>query len=112
MSAASQEYGDRGRSVRAGDRTGGQLDTSSSSSSFKVEVRTAGDREWTGTGQRFGTAEGARLYAADLAARWTAVSDWRVVESDDEPTDGRAERWAERGAPRPDGDAPAWRVSL
>ena len=112
MSASSQEPGDRSGSVRPGDRDRSELGAPSSSSSFAVEVQTAGDSSWSTNGQRFTTAEGAKLYAKDLMMRWTAVTDWRVVESDDEPTDGSGERWAERGAPRPDDDAPAWRVSL
>lgn len=80
--------------------------------SYKVEVQTAGDSSWTANGLRFPTEQGARDYAQDLALRWTAVTDWRVVASDDEPDGGRTTGWAERGTPRPDEDAPAWRVEL
>lgn len=46
---------------------------------YKVEVKTAGDREWVSNMQRFGTEEGAMAYGRDLAGRWTAVREWRVV---------------------------------
>jgi len=54
--------------------------------SWKAEIKTAGDRDWVGNGLRFATDEEARLYAASLACRWTAVREWRVVEC-------KGERW-------------------
>ncbi len=40
-------------------------------------------REWAGNGLRFATQEEAERSAADLAARWFLVEDFRVDESDD-----------------------------
>ena len=57
--------------------------------SFKVEVQADSTGTWAGNGLRWpATAEGrkaAESYACDLAMRWTAVRDWRVEDSDDEP---------------------------
>jgi hypothetical protein len=53
--------------------------------SFKVGVLTPGDRDFNYNGLRFADYEEAEAYALDLAMRWTAVRDWQVVESDDEP---------------------------
>lgn len=39
--------------------------------------------EWAGNGLRFATQEEAERSAADLAARWFLVEDYRVDESDD-----------------------------
>ena len=53
--------------------------------SFKVEVTTAGDHgTYASNALRFATHEEAVLYGGDLYVRWTAVKDWRVVESEDE----------------------------
>ena len=53
--------------------------------SYKPEVQTAGDGDtWTGNALRFATAAEAEQYVSDLAMRWTAVEDTRVIE-DDEP---------------------------
>jgi hypothetical protein len=50
--------------------------------SFKAEVTTAGDGgEYTANGLRFAARGEAEAYAFDLACRWTAVEDWRVVEA-------------------------------
>lgn len=54
--------------------------------SFKVSVITPGDRDYTSNALRFATHDEAQEYGEDLALRWTAVSDWRVDESDDAPT--------------------------
>ena len=53
--------------------------------SFKPEVNTAGDPEgvFTGNALRFATEQEAERWVLDLAMRWTAVADTRVVESDD-----------------------------
>lgn len=40
-------------------------------------------REWAGNGLRFATQEEAERSAADLAARWFLVEDYRVDESSD-----------------------------
>jgi hypothetical protein len=55
--------------------------------SFKVEVNTAGDPPdaWTSNGLRFTKEADANSYGFDLACRWTAVRDFRVVASDDIP---------------------------
>ena len=39
--------------------------------------------EWAGNGLRFATREEAERSAADLAARWLLVEDFRVDESSD-----------------------------
>ena len=39
--------------------------------------------EWAGNGLRFATSEEAERSAADLAARWFLVDDYRVDESSD-----------------------------
>lgn len=46
---------------------------------FKVEVQADNTGTWAGNALTFDTTEEAELYAQDLAARWTAVRDWRVV---------------------------------
>jgi hypothetical protein len=53
--------------------------------SFKVGVKTAGDRNWAYNSPRFTTRDAAEAYAADLAWRWTAVRDTEIHTSDDEP---------------------------
>ena len=68
--------------------------------SFKPEVNTAGDPEgvFTGNELRFATEAEAQSYVFDLAMRWTAVADTRVVESNDPVThairDGQLEKVA------------------
>jgi hypothetical protein len=51
--------------------------------SYKAEVIADGSGEWVGNGLRFATREAAKAYAIDLHSRWTAVREWRVVESTD-----------------------------
>jgi hypothetical protein len=41
--------------------------------------------KWCGNALRFKTKPEAETYAKDLASRWTLVTEWRVVESDEEP---------------------------
>lgn len=53
--------------------------------SYKVEVLTAGDTSYCGNGLRFKEKTDAETYAVDLALRWLAVKNYRVVESPDEP---------------------------
>ncbi len=48
---------------------------------FKVEVIADSSGEWCGNGLTFDTREEAEKYADDLAYRWTAVRQWRVVEA-------------------------------
>jgi hypothetical protein len=55
--------------------------------SFKVGVKTPGDLSWTSNGVRWPTREQAKAAGADLAARWTAVVGWTVLESTDEPNE-------------------------
>lgn len=51
--------------------------------SWKPEVIADGSGQWVGNGLRFATKEQAEVYVLDLALRWTAVRDTRVVESND-----------------------------
>jgi hypothetical protein len=53
--------------------------------SYKVGVKTAGDRDWVSNSIRYATHEEASLAGANLAMRWILVQDWTVLESDDEP---------------------------
>lgn len=61
--------------------------------SYAPQVRTYGDPDFTGNALRFPTREEAQSEVSDLARRWTAVVDTRVVESNDPPNyrwvDGR-----------------------
>ena len=82
---------------------------------YKVEVKPFGESSYSGNGLVFRTASGAQVYGADLAARWTAVEDWRVVaahQSPPAPGENTTVDWAEAGAERPSESAPAWRVQL
>ena len=55
--------------------------------SFKPEVQTAGGKgDWAGNGLRFATEAEAQQYVLDLMRRWTAVSDTRVVPSEEDVT--------------------------
>lgn len=47
---------------------------------YKVEVIADRSGQWTGNGITYTTREHAEESARDLASRWTAVRDWRVVE--------------------------------
>lgn len=51
--------------------------------SYKVEVQADSSGTWAGNGLRFATEDVAKAYGEDLAYRWTAVREWRVVESTD-----------------------------
>jgi hypothetical protein len=66
--------------------------------SYKPEVKTAGGGDWAGNALRFATEAEAHQYVGDLAMRWTAVSDVRVVPSDDDVNyrivANRLERWS------------------
>jgi hypothetical protein len=57
-------------------------------SSWKPEVIADGSGKWCGNALRFATYEAAREYVLDLAQRWTAVREVRVVESDDPVNEG------------------------
>jgi len=55
--------------------------------SFKTEVNTGGDNgEYSSNSLRFATRDEAVDYGEDLHARWAAVRNWRVVETDDPVT--------------------------
>jgi len=56
--------------------------------SYKVGVKTRGDVNWASNSLRFPTPEAAKEYGQDLAMRWTAVTEWEVQESEDEPNRG------------------------
>jgi hypothetical protein len=55
-------------------------------SSWKAEVQADRSGTWAGNTLRFATEEQARMYAVDLAWRWTAVREWRVVTADEPVT--------------------------
>lgn len=50
--------------------------------SFGVEVIADDSGEFAGNNVRFRSPGEAEAYGADLAARWTLVSEWRVCDSD------------------------------
>lgn len=50
---------------------------------FKVEVIADSSGEWVGNGLKFATREEAQHYGEDLFSRWTAVREWRIVESEE-----------------------------
>lgn len=51
--------------------------------SWKPEVQADSSGEWVGNGLRFATKAEAEAQVRDLASRWFAVREWRVVESSD-----------------------------
>ena len=51
--------------------------------SYAAEVIADSSGKWAGNGLRFATEREAEAYVADLARRWTLVTETRVVESDD-----------------------------
>jgi hypothetical protein len=53
--------------------------------SFAAEVIADSGGKWAGNALRFATREEAEIYVADLARRWTLVTDTRVVEWPEEP---------------------------
>lgn len=61
--------------------------------SWKPEVIADSSGEWCGNALRFATKEEAEANVANLAMRWLAVRETRVVESDD-PVNYR---WTEEG---------------
>jgi hypothetical protein len=48
---------------------------------YKVGVLTPGDVDYAFNALRFDTLEEAESYGVNLAMRWTAVRDWRVVDT-------------------------------
>lgn len=53
--------------------------------SYKVEVIADNSGEWCSNSLRFKTEAEAKEYGANLASRWTAVREWRVVPSEEGP---------------------------
>jgi hypothetical protein len=53
--------------------------------SYEPQVNTASDPDgvYTGNALRFATEQEAKDYVFDLAMRWTAVRDTRVIVSED-----------------------------
>jgi hypothetical protein len=51
--------------------------------SYKPEVQTDSSGKWYSNAARFATLEEADAYNLDLAWRWTAVRESRVIESDE-----------------------------
>jgi hypothetical protein len=64
--------------------------------SFKPEVQVFGSDNWVGNSLRFATREEADRYVVDLAMRWTAVRDVRVIEVDEPVTHYIANNTIER----------------
>jgi hypothetical protein len=52
-------------------------------SSFAAEVIADASGTYAGNGLRFATRAEAEAYAQDLASRWTLVTEYRTVVSDD-----------------------------
>jgi len=59
--------------------------TTTAPRSWKVGVKTPGDRDWCYNGLRFGSEADAAAWGAGLFMRWTAVTEMEVHESDEEP---------------------------
>lgn len=53
--------------------------------SWKVEVKADNTGKWASNGLRFKDEPSATTYGENLMIRWTLVSEWRVVPSEDEP---------------------------
>lgn len=51
--------------------------------SWAPEVIADGSGKWSRNGLRFATKEESDANAQDLYSRWTAVREWRSVETDD-----------------------------
>lgn len=69
--------------------------TPAAGGSWKAEVIADSTGRWCGNALRFPTKTEAEAYVRDLAGRWLAVRDTRVVTSDDAPchcyVDGKTE---------------------
>lgn len=50
---------------------------------FKVEVQADSTGTWAGNALRFDSIGEGEAYAFDLWSRWTAVQEWRVVDTAD-----------------------------
>ena len=55
---------------------------------YKVEVIADSSGKWCGNALTFDTKLEAEAYACDLQSRWMAVRQWRVVEVQDNSTNG------------------------
>jgi hypothetical protein len=53
--------------------------------SFKVACKTTTSEPWAYNALRFATREAAAAYGANLFMRWTALREYEVHESDEEP---------------------------
>lgn len=51
--------------------------------SYKVGVKTAGDKDWVTNALRFATIDEAKHYSVDLDWRWTVKKELKVLPSDD-----------------------------
>ena len=51
--------------------------------SYKLEVKTVGDKTWSSNALRFATIEEANIYGKDLFHRWTAVTEYQATLCDD-----------------------------
>ena len=59
---------------------------------LRIEVQTYGDPQWYGNDLRFADWTAAYAYALDLARRWTAVEDIRVLPVGDQSPANQGER--------------------
>ncbi len=55
--------------------------------SYKPEVTTDDSGKWYSNALRFATREAAETYVRNLAMRWTAVRETRVIECDEREGD-------------------------
>ena len=53
--------------------------------SYKVACKTHGDVNWGYNALRFAVREDAEEWGEQLFFRWTALEEWEVQESDEEP---------------------------
>lgn len=67
--------------------------------SFAAEVLADSGGNYAANSLRFATVEEAESYAADLAGRWTLVTDWRIAPTSDPVTHLWTAAGAERIAP-------------
>lgn len=56
------------------------MSTTTESKPYRVEVIADGSGQWCGNALRFASIGEAAEYAQDLAWRWLAVREWRVVD--------------------------------
>lgn len=54
--------------------------------SYAAEVRVVNDQKWYKNSLRFACPAYAESYGRDLMSRWFAVTEFRVVETIDKPT--------------------------